>query len=131
MQKLRFVFLAFLALLVTNMAMGDSGDPMPFPPERAPGGDPNIRQAKLIERVEAAYPAEAIAKKLQDEVYVAFVVNASGEVRSVRAFFSRYELFDTPAVEAVKKWKFEPATMRGRPISTRMVVAIRFTAPKS
>jgi TonB family protein len=117
-------------LLCVVVVRSASGDPIPFPPESQEGGDPNVQPPKLIERTGAIYPQEALQKRLLDEVYVAFVVTESGSVSDVRAFFSRHEVFEAPAILAVSKWKFRPATLKGHPIKTRMVVPIRFIPPK-
>ncbi len=129
MRALRFQFRALwlVLLCLTGRLLAGSGDPMPFPPEAVP--DPNVRDPSLVTRVEAVYSEVALARRLQDEVWVAFVVTETGDVADARAFFSRVALFEAPAVAAVKHWKFRPATMNGHPIATRMVVAVRFTPP--
>ncbi|HTZ20023.1 MAG TPA: energy transducer TonB [Opitutaceae bacterium] len=130
MRKLKFVSLLSVVLLAANVVAGASGDPIGFSLDREPDNDSRVKPAKLIQRVEPVYPANELPKKLQDEVYVAFVVNEKGGVEKARAFFSNYDLFEGAAVDAVKQWRFEPATMAGHPIKVRMVVSIRFAAPK-
>jgi TonB family protein len=128
--KQPLVFLALFAVLAATWASAEVGVPLPFPPEPVAGGDPNVTNAVLIYSVDADYPTGAIREQLADEVYVAFVVNETGNVEQARAFFSRHEVFEAPAVAAVSKWKFTPAKLMGHPISTRMVVAIRFSPVK-
>ncbi|MFT3867575.1 MAG: energy transducer TonB [Nibricoccus sp.] len=122
------VLFIVIALFAAGYGYCQEKMPQPWPPEATP--DPTVQQPVLTQRVEPVYPPQALSENLEDEIYVAFVVNAKGEVVKARAFFSQHEIFEEPALEAVRKWKFSPALMRGRPISTRMVVPIAFRLPK-
>jgi TonB family protein len=59
-------------------------------------------------------------------VRVSFVVDADGNVRDVKVIDSTDFLFETPAVEGVKRWKFRPGMKAGRKVATLMEVPIRF-----
>ncbi len=122
--------ISIAALFCLNVARAGAGSPAPFPQDALlPAEDADNRLPKLIERVEAVYPPEAMPQKLEDEVWVAFIVDQKGEVTNVRAFFSRYPIFEQPAVDAVRRWKFQPGRHQGHFVKTRMVVPIGFKAP--
>ena len=59
-------------------------------------------------------------------VYVVFIVDKDGRVKTPKAQSSTDPVFERPAVDAVKKWKFEPGERRGEPVSFRMRVPISF-----
>jgi len=130
-MKPQFIFLILaLAFSGAGRALAGDGDPKPFPMDAVlPAADADNRLPSVVERVEAVYPAEAVPQKLEDEVWVAFIVDQKGGVTNVRAFFSRHPVFEPPAVEAVRKWKFQPGRHEGHFVKTRMVVPIRFKAP--
>jgi TonB family protein len=72
------------------------------------------------------YPAEMRGKKVEGVVTVIFVVDAAGKVSNPRAEKSTHTAFEKPALDAVKKWKFEPGVKAGQRVACRMRVPIRF-----
>ncbi|MDO8349125.1 MAG: energy transducer TonB [Planctomycetota bacterium] len=72
------------------------------------------------------YPQELRGRKLEGVVSVIFVVDASGKVLDPRAEKSSHAAFEKPAVEAVKRWKFDPAVKSGRRVACKMRVSVRF-----
>ena len=72
------------------------------------------------------YPKELRGRKLEGVVSVIFVVDASGRVQDPRAEKSSHAAFEKPAVEAVKRWKFEPAIKSGKRVACKMRCPVRF-----
>jgi protein TonB len=72
------------------------------------------------------YPAELRSKKLEGVVTVIFVVDSTGKVANPSVQSSSNTAFDKPALDAVKKWKFEPAIKGGERVACKMRVPIRF-----
>lgn len=72
------------------------------------------------------YPSELRSKKIEGVVTVVFVVDAEGKVAGPRVEKSTHSSFDKPALDAVKKWKFEPAIRAGQRVACKMRVPIRF-----
>lgn len=64
---------------------------------------------KVKSRVDPTYPDVARRMNITGTVKVAVVVTPSGAVKSTRVV-GGHPLFVNAAVEAVKKWKFEPAS---------------------
>jgi TonB family protein len=74
------------------------------------------------------YPATMRGKKVEGVVTLLFIVDASGKVTSPRVESSTHANFEAPALDAVKKWKFEPALRAGQRVPCRMRIPIRFPA---
>lgn len=72
------------------------------------------------------YPAGLKGKKSEDVVTVIFVVDASGKVVNPKAEKSTDPAFNQAAIDAVKRWKFEPAIRAGQRVACKMRVPIRF-----
>jgi protein TonB len=49
-----------------------------------------------------------------------------GDVEVVRSLDSSFGL-DEEAVKAAKRWRFRPGTLRGEPVSVRVVIEMSFT----
>ena len=75
-----------------------------------------------------SYPVDLRGKKVEGVVTLTFTVDEDGKVASPRVEKSSHPSFDRPALEAVKKWKFEPALRAGKRVACRMRVPIRFPA---
>lgn len=74
------------------------------------------------------YPPELRRKKAEGTVYVIFMVNEQGRVVEPRVQKSSHPAFEKPALEAVRKWKFDPGRRGGKPVRFRMRVPITFAA---
>ncbi len=82
--------------------------------------------AVLRDWVQPAYPPAAAKARLQGEVRVEFVVETDGTVSAAAVKDSTEPAFDEAALQAVRRWKFEPATEKGQAVRSAMVVPVRF-----
>jgi len=88
--------------------------------------DSKDRKARLIYHVEPSYPPDAREKKIEGSVLLGFTVNHDGNTESIQVKRSVYPSIDQAAVEAVSKWRFEPAMKNGEPVSMWMEAEINF-----
>ncbi len=72
------------------------------------------------------YPPEARRQKLEGVVNVIFIVDTAGKVVDPRVDTSTHPVFEKPALEALKQWKFEPAVKAGQRVPCKMRIPIRF-----
>lgn len=72
------------------------------------------------------YSDKARKKKLNGTVIVTVVINADGTVREAKITRSLEASLDQKAIEAVKKWKFQPATKDGKPVAVRVPIEVDF-----
>jgi protein TonB len=72
------------------------------------------------------YPSAMRGKKVEGLVTVVFVVDPSGKVATPRVEKSTHPVFEKPALDAVKQWKFEPAVKGGQRVACKMRAPIRF-----
>jgi protein TonB len=72
------------------------------------------------------YPAGLKARKLRGTVHVLFVVDRNGKVVGPRVQKATHEAFEKPALEAVRRWRFEPGKRNGQSVQFRMRVPISF-----
>ena len=80
---------------------------------------------EVISAVEADYPVRSIA---WGTVILQVTIDPSGEIEQVKVIKDVKSL--TPQAEkAVKKWKFKPATLDGKPVGSTIVVAFTFNPP--
>jgi len=77
------------------------------------------------------YPAALRSRKIDGVVTVIFVVDSNGRVADAKVEKSSDPAFDKPALDAVRKWKFEPAMKEGRKVSAKMRAPIRFDTKAS
>jgi TonB family protein len=59
-------------------------------------------------------------------VELAFVIDAKGRTQDIRAVKPGQKAFDQAAIDAVRGWKFKPATCNGVPMATRINVEVPF-----
>ena len=61
-------------------------------------------------------------------VTIIFVVNEKGRVADAKVETSDHPVFESPALSAIRQWRFEPAKRNGEPVSFRL--RQEFTFPK-
>jgi protein TonB len=72
------------------------------------------------------YSEEARKAKYQGTVVLWVVVGADGRAHDVKVQRSLGMGLDQKALEAVRKWKFEPAVKDGRPVAVQINVEVSF-----
>ncbi|MFZ5493724.1 MAG: energy transducer TonB [Verrucomicrobiota bacterium] len=90
---------------------------------------PASRLDRLPQRVAGEQPryAEAADKDgVRGRVQVHFYIDENGEVRFVSAVPAGHPYLLEQAVQAVRRWKFEPPTSRGRPVLVAAVQEFSF-----
>jgi TonB family protein len=87
-----------------------------------------VTGGQLLQRVEPAYPAFARQQRYQGNVVLAIRISKTGAVDSVRRV-SGNPMLSSAAVEAVKRWKYEPYKLNGQPQETETTVTIKFKLP--
>jgi protein TonB len=83
---------------------------------------------KLIKSVRAIASPNALEYFAHDRtatVTLDAVVDATGHVKSMKALSGPAALRDS-AIEALKQYRYEPATSRGKPVAAHVTVAIKF-----
>lgn len=82
-----------------------------------------------IVRTQPNYPVEAALNCLQGWVSFEFTVNEQGEVRDILIMNSSDEIFEQPARDALKRWKYRPRVVDGANVATEGIRArINFNA---
>ena len=84
-----------------------------------------IVPAKLIKKVDPVYPPEALSQHITGKVRVYYVIGGDGVVYNAHAI-SGEGLSDDPSLrkaaeEAVIQWRYQPATLDGKPIQMNAV----------
>ena len=73
------------------------------------------------------YPTQAKSRGIEGEVELAFIVDDLGQVGEIRIQKSYPKrIFDSAAINAVKNWKFKPATKNGANVSSWAILPIQF-----
>lgn len=87
------------------------------------GGD--VKQAKLISQVSPSYPALAKSQHVSGNVTVDALIDATGRVTTMK-ILSGPTLLQQPAMDALRQWKYEPATLDGKPVAMHLTVTLQF-----
>ncbi|HTQ32133.1 MAG TPA: TonB family protein [Opitutaceae bacterium] len=86
---------------------------------------------RVVHRERPLYPRALIMAESNGEVTLNFVVDIEGRVRNPVVVASTNPFFDQPALDAIMKWRFEPGTRKGVPVSTRITQNIVFSVKRN
>lgn len=109
-------------------------------PGGVPGGVPGVTEVpdevlqlggaivkpEVIRRVQPNYTEIARKARVQGIVIVEAIVDKQGDVTNVRVLKGLPMGLEQSAMDAVRQWKFKPATLNGRPVSVYFVLTINF-----
>ena len=80
--------------------------------------------------LEPQYPRDALRRRIEGEVEVAFTVLADGTVGEVEVIAANPPgIFEQAARRAVRGWQFLPRRVNGEPVSTRVRQVLEFRLP--
>src|SRR5687768_11897157 len=91
---------------------------------------PTLAPPQLLERVEATYPADAAAQRLEGTVGLRILVQADGSVSEAEVVEPAGNGFDEAARDAILLSRFSPATKDGLPIAARILFRYEFRLPE-
>lgn len=95
------------------------------------GGGPfrpgsGIEPPRLLREIKADYSDAARRQNIEGEVVLEIIVRRDGTVGDVKMLRRLGAGLDERAVQAVRQWRFAPATRRGSPVDVVVEVAVDF-----
>jgi TonB family protein len=87
------------------------------------GGD--VRPARLLSSVPPSYPALAKTQHVAGDVRVDALIDATGRVTTMKVV-SGPSLLHQAAMDALRQWKYQAATLDGKAVSMHLTVTVQF-----
>jgi protein TonB len=87
---------------------------------------PREKEPFPIKKIDPVYPEIARKANLEGQVWVRIWVDKEGKVRRAELLKSESEIFNQPALEAVRQWLFSPALQQGKPVDVWVALCFRF-----
>lgn len=85
-----------------------------------------FRPPRLVHKVEPEYTEAARGAKVEGRVMLSVEVDPDGLAHHLRIEQSLDPGLDEKAKEAVRQWRFAPATKDGEPVAVRATIEINF-----
>ena len=82
-----------------------------------------------MHKVQPVYPAEARRMHVEGSVVIDAVVTAQGQVDELK-LVSGDPLLAPAAMDAVRRWRYTPYSLNGKPIAKETRITISFIAPQ-
>lgn len=79
----------------------------------------------VLKTVPPTYPAIARIRRLSGSVVIQVTIGKDGKAHNPK-FLSGQPVFRDAAFDAVKQWKFKPATLNGEPIDQTTEIKMDF-----
>ncbi|HEV2288883.1 MAG TPA: TonB family protein [Candidatus Acidoferrales bacterium] len=117
---------------LNSLVPGSTGSNLPTPASPPPvaskplpvqGG--RATPPKLMHSVNPIYPQAAITSQIEGDVQIEAQIDAKGKVTSAKVLKGPTVL-QTAAIDAVRQWRYSPATLDGKPVATEYVVMVNF-----
>ena len=94
------------------------------PPMRVTIGG-NVQAARLIHRVQPAYPEEASKEKISGTVKLHVVIAKDGKVQQIQVV-SGHPLLVQAAIDAVRQWQYQSTLLNGQPVEVDTQIDVVF-----
>jgi TonB family protein len=89
-----------------------------------------ISQTLLVKRVPPKYPEAARKQAIQaGSVVFKGIISKEGDVVEVQLVSAAAPVFEQPAIDAVRQWKYKPYLLNGRPVEVETEIDVVFTFP--
>jgi TonB family protein len=85
----------------------------------------NVKPAQLLSSVAPAYPQLARSQRLSGEVRIDALIGENGHVSAMKVI-SGPALLHQAAMDALRQWKYQPATLNGQPMAMHLTVTVQF-----
>lgn len=82
--------------------------------------------AELEKYEEPVYPEQILKAQLQGNVNLVARIDKEGKVQNLLPLAASFQPLIEPAVAAVQKWRFKPATRDGKPVDIAANIGVRF-----
>ena len=120
MQRIRFIAITALALLVTNAAYAQDA--------AAPATSPALTPPKLVKAAQPVYPPTKLESGVNANVALVLTLDDTGKVIDVTVATSAGDDFDQAAIDAATQREFAPAERDGKPVAATIPCRIQFEA---
>jgi len=97
---------------------------VPSLPQRVPVTS-TIEAAKLVSRVQPAYPALAIQARIQGNVILHAIIGRDGQVSELQVL-SGHPLLVNAALDAVRQWRYNPTLLNGQAVEVETTITVSF-----
>jgi TonB family protein len=85
----------------------------------------NVKPAQLLSSVAPAYPQLARNQRLSGDVRIDALIGENGHVSAMKVI-SGPALLHQAAMDALRQWKYQPATLNGQPMPMHLTVTVQF-----
>jgi protein TonB len=92
----------------------------------AQDANPKTTPPKVLYKVEPQYTEAAKTAKVSGSVLLSVVVDENGDAQDIQVARSLDEGLDQSAIDAVRQWRFSPATEDGKPVSVAAKIEVNF-----
>src|SRR5215472_14368979 len=124
-----FCLMAILFALLVCCAMAQSDPQTPYKvcgPNHSADQAPCATAPRAIFAPDPKYSKDAQQNKIQGVVVLWLLVGADGKPSDIKVSRSIGHGLDQEAIDAVKQWKFQPATLNGQPVPVMINVEVNF-----
>jgi protein TonB len=85
----------------------------------------NVKPAKMISSVPPVYPSLARSQHVSGDVKIDGLIDVNGRVTSMKVI-SGPALLHQAAMDALRQWKYQPATLDGKPVPMHLTITLQF-----
>ena len=91
-------------------------------------GDKDLKNPEVVKEVRPSYTAAAMRAKIQGAVELGTIIDAEGKPTeiTVKRSLDKEHGLDDKAIEALREWRFKPATVKGKPVRVQVSIEMTF-----
>jgi protein TonB len=85
-----------------------------------------VTKGLLMQKIQPAYPPLARAARVQGDVVLSAVIDASGQITNLQ-LVSGHPMLVPAAFAAVKQWRYKPYLLNGQPVEVETTITVTFS----
>ena len=123
---------------MSGIAAAENGGPLPNLMD-SPGKTPapvlqilnvsqGVSRGLLVKKPQPTYPVEAMHMHIEGAVQLSASITKNGDIAAVKILSGDPQLARA-AVDAVKRWKYQPYLLNGEPVEIQTQITVNFKLP--
>jgi TonB family protein len=119
-------------VFVLELLPGSKPTPYDLPVPELPGlaRDPGITMPRILSTQWPQYDKASRSARIEGPVDLWVVIDTKGVPSEVEIYRHLTPGLDASAIQAVKQWRFSPATKNNQPVAVGQMIRINFTYPR-
>ncbi|HTU51335.1 MAG TPA: energy transducer TonB [Acidobacteriaceae bacterium] len=99
---------------------------LPLVPDEEKSAGIQTTSSRITSQTQPVYPLAARQQRMEGTVVIDATIDEEGRIREPFVIGSASPILDMAAMDAIRKWRYQPTTLDGAPICVNTTISVKF-----